>query len=147
LTTFNQFYWKNQKIFFPYRFIWIITSNFKINTRPTYHFISGYTKVAGTEARSYRPQPNFSACFGAPFMPLHPTKYAEMLSKKIQEADVKVWLINTGWTGGAYGTGSRMKLKYTRAMITAALNGELDAVEYKYHAVLDLLYLKPVLMF
>jgi phosphoenolpyruvate carboxykinase (ATP) len=66
-------------------------------------------------------------------MPLHPTKYAEMLSKKIQEADVKVWLINTGWTGGAYGTG-RMKLKYTRAMITAALNGELDAVEYKYHA-------------
>jgi phosphoenolpyruvate carboxykinase (ATP) len=56
-----------------------------------------------------------------------------MLSKKIQEADVKVWLINTGWTGGAYGTGSRMKLKYTRAMITAALNGELDAVEYKYH--------------
>jgi phosphoenolpyruvate carboxykinase (ATP) len=77
-------------------------------------------------------------------MPLHPTKYAEMLSKKIQEADV---LINTGWTGGAYGTGSRMKLKYTRAMITAALNGELDAVEYKYHSVLDLLYLKPVLMF
>jgi phosphoenolpyruvate carboxykinase (ATP) len=69
-----------------------------------------------------------------------------MLSKKIQEADVKVWLINTGWTGGAYG-GSRMKLKYTRAMITAALNGELDAVEYKYHSVLDLLYLKPVLMF
>jgi phosphoenolpyruvate carboxykinase (ATP) len=66
----------------------------------------------------YGPQPNFSACFGAPFMPLHPTKYAEMLSKKIQEADVKVWLINTGWTGGAYGTGSRMKLKYTRAMIT-----------------------------
>jgi phosphoenolpyruvate carboxykinase (ATP) len=80
-------------------------------------------------------------------MPLHPTKYAEMLSKKIQEADVKVWLINTGWTGGAYGTGSRMKLKYTRAMITAALNGELDAVEYKYHGFLDLLYLKPVLMF
>jgi phosphoenolpyruvate carboxykinase (ATP) len=104
-----------------------------------YHFISGYTaKVAGTEAGVTEPQPNFSACFGAPFMPLHPTKYAEMLSKKIQEADVKVWLINTGWTGGAYGTGSRMKLKYTRAMITAALNGELDAVEYKYHAVFGL---------
>ncbi|NGY38959.1 phosphoenolpyruvate carboxykinase (ATP) [Flavobacterium sp. XN-5] len=101
-----------------------------------YHFISGYTaKVAGTEAGVTEPQPNFSACFGAPFMPLHPTKYAEMLSKKIQEADVKVWLINTGWTGGPYGTGSRMKLKYTRAMITAALNGELDAVEYKDHAV------------
>jgi phosphoenolpyruvate carboxykinase (ATP) len=104
-----------------------------------YHFISGYTaKVAGTEAGVTEPQPNFSACFGAPFMPLHPTKYAEMLSKKIKEADVKVWLINTGWTGGAYGTGSRMKLKYTRAMITAALNGELAAVEYKNHAVFGL---------
>jgi phosphoenolpyruvate carboxykinase (ATP) len=104
-----------------------------------YHFISGYTaKVAGTEAGVTEPQPNFSACFGAPFMPLHPTRYAEMLSKKITEADVKVWLINTGWTGGAYGTGSRMKLKYTRAMITAALNGELDAVEYKDHAVFGL---------
>lgn len=101
-----------------------------------YHFISGYTaKVAGTEAGVTEPQPNFSACFGAPFMPLHPTKYAEMLSAKIKEANVKVWLINTGWTGGPYGTGSRMKLKYTRAMITAALNGELDAVEYKNHAV------------
>jgi phosphoenolpyruvate carboxykinase (ATP) len=101
-----------------------------------YHFISGYTaKVAGTEAGITEPQPNFSACFGAPFMPLHPTKYAEMLSKKMQEANVKVWLINTGWTGGPYGTGSRMKLKYTRAMITAALNGELDNVEYKNHKV------------
>ena len=101
-----------------------------------YHFISGYTaKVAGTEAGVTEPQPNFSACFGAPFMPLHPTRYAEMLSKKIQDADVKVWLINTGWTGGAYGTGSRMKLKYTRAMITAALNGQLNDVEYKDHAV------------
>ena len=101
-----------------------------------YHFISGYTaKVAGTEAGVTEPQPNFSACFGAPFMPLHPTRYAEMLSKKIQEADVKVWLINTGWTGGAYGTGNRMKLKYTRAMITAALNGALDTVDYKNHVV------------
>jgi phosphoenolpyruvate carboxykinase (ATP) len=101
-----------------------------------YHFISGYTaKVAGTEAGVTEPQPNFSACFGAPFMPLHPTKYAEMLSKKIKDANVKVWLINTGWTGGPYGTGSRMKLKYTRAMITAALNGELNDVEYKNHAV------------
>jgi phosphoenolpyruvate carboxykinase (ATP) len=101
-----------------------------------YHFISGYTaKVAGTEAGVTEPQPNFSACFGAPFMPLHPTKYAEMLSKKIQDAGVKVWLINTGWTGGAYGTGSRMKLKYTRSMITAALNGELDNVAYRNHVV------------
>ena len=101
-----------------------------------YHFISGYTaKVAGTEAGVTEPQPNFSACFGAPFMPLHPTKYAEMLSKKIKDSDVKVWLINTGWTGGPYGIGSRMKLKYTRSMITAALNGELDNVEYENHTV------------
>ena len=101
-----------------------------------YHFISGYTaKVAGTEAGITEPQPNFSACFGAPFMPLHPTKYAEMLSKKMKDANVKVWLINTGWTGGPYGIGSRMKLKYTRAMITAALNGELDDVAYENHKV------------
>jgi phosphoenolpyruvate carboxykinase (ATP) len=101
-----------------------------------YHFISGYTaKVAGTEAGVNEPQPNFSACFGAPFMPLHPTKYAEMLSKKMKDADVKVWLINTGWTGGPYGIGHRMKLKYTRSMITAALNGELDNVEFKDHSV------------
>ena len=101
-----------------------------------YHFISGYTaKVAGTEAGVTEPQPNFSACFGAPFMPLHPTKYAEMLSKKIQDANVKVWLINTGWTGGPYGIGNRMKLKYTRSMITAALNGDLDSVDYRNHVV------------
>lgn len=101
-----------------------------------YHFISGYTaKVAGTEAGVTEPQPNFSACFGAPFMPLHPTKYAEMLSAKMKEANVKVWLINTGWTGGPYGTGSRMKLKYTRAMITAALNGDLNAVDFVNHKV------------
>ena len=101
-----------------------------------YHFISGYTaKVAGTEAGVTEPQPSFSACFGAPFMPLHPTKYAEMLSKKMQEAGVNVWLINTGWTGGPYGVGSRMKLKYTRAMITAAMNGELpqEISEENYH--------------
>ena len=97
-----------------------------------YHFISGYTaKVAGTEAGVTEPQPNFSACFGAPFMPLHPTRYAEMLSQKIKDTNVKVWLINTGWTGGPYGTGSRMKLKYTRAMITAALNGELEKVNFE----------------
>ncbi len=101
-----------------------------------YHFISGYTaKVAGTEAGINEPQPNFSACFGAPFMPLHPTRYAEMLSKKMKDANVKVWLVNTGWTGGPYGVGSRMKLKYTRAMITAALNGELDNVQYDDHTV------------
>ena len=79
-----------------------------------YHFISGYTaKVAGTEAGVTEPQPSFSACFGAPFMPLHPTKYAEMLSQKMTKAGVNVWLVNTGWTGGPYGVGTRMKLKYT----------------------------------
>jgi phosphoenolpyruvate carboxykinase (ATP) len=100
-----------------------------------YHFISGYTaKVAGTEAGVVEPQPSFSACFGAPFMPLHPTKYAEMLSKKMIESGVDVWLVNTGWTGGPYGVGTRMKLKYTRAMISAALNGELGLYSYdKYH--------------
>ncbi|MFD2099838.1 phosphoenolpyruvate carboxykinase (ATP) [Flagellimonas iocasae] len=100
-----------------------------------YHFISGYTaKVAGTEAGVVEPQPSFSACFGAPFMPLHPTKYAEMLSRKMKESGVDVWLINTGWTGGPYGVGTRMKLKYTRAMISAALRGDLGLYCYdKYH--------------
>tara|TARA_B110000977_G_scaffold104984_1_gene136974 strand:- start:203 stop:1810 length:1608 start_codon:yes stop_codon:yes gene_type:complete len=104
-----------------------------------FHFISGYTaKVAGTEAGITEPQTTFSACFGAPFMPLHPTFYAEMLGKKMADNPVNVWLINTGWSGGEYGTGSRMKLKYTRAMITAALNGELDNVGYKNHEVFGL---------
>jgi len=104
-----------------------------------YHFISGYTaKVAGTEAGITEPVPSFSACFGAPFMPLHPTKYAEMLSQKMQEAGVTVWLVNTGWTGGPYGVGSRMKLKYTRAMITAAMDGSLEEANkdnYHVHSV------------
>jgi phosphoenolpyruvate carboxykinase (ATP) len=104
-------------------------------SQAAYHFISGYTaKVAGTEAGVKEPQPSFSACFGAPFMPLHPTKYAEMLSKKMQESGANVWLVNTGWTGGPYGVGTRMKLKYTRAMITAALNGDLGLYSYDtYH--------------
>lgn len=104
-------------------------------SQAAYHFISGYTaKVAGTEAGVVEPQPSFSACFGAPFMPLHPTKYAEMLSKKMKESGVDVWLVNTGWTGGPYGIGTRMKLKYTRAMISAALSGELGLYSYdKYH--------------
>jgi phosphoenolpyruvate carboxykinase (ATP) len=101
-----------------------------------YHFISGYTaKVAGTEVGIVEPVTTFSACFGAAFLPLHPTKYATMLGKKMRENKVNVWLINTGWSGGPYGIGSRMKLAYTRAMITAALNGELDNVEYKEHKV------------
>jgi len=104
-------------------------------SQAAYHFISGYTaKVAGTEAGVVEPVPSFSACFGAPFMPLHPTKYAEMLSKKMKESGVDVWLVNTGWTGGPYGVGTRMKLKYTRAMISAALSGELGLYSYdKYH--------------
>jgi len=104
-----------------------------------YYFISGYTaKVAGTEEGVKEPQPNFSACFGAPFMPLHPATYAEMLVAKMQQTGVNVWLINTGWTGGGYGTGQRMKLKYTRAMITAALNGDLDTVDYVVDTVFGL---------
>ncbi len=101
-----------------------------------YHFISGYTsKVAGTEAGVTEPQPAFSACFGAPFLPLHPTKYAEMLGRKMEEYDVKIWLVNTGWTGGPYGVGERINLKYTRAMITAALNGVLENVGYRNHSI------------
>ena len=104
-----------------------------------YHFISGYTaKVAGTEAGVTEPQLTFSACFGAPFMPLHPTKYAEMLGKKMQENNVNVWLINTGWSGGVYGVGKRISLEYTRAMITAILNGEMEGVEYNTHEVFGL---------
>jgi len=105
-----------------------------------YHFISGYTaKVAGTEAGITEPKTVFSACFGAPFLPLHPTAYAEMLGKKMKaDPSINAWLINTGWTGGAYGTGSRMKLRYTRAMVTAALNGELDNVRYEEHPVFGL---------
>lgn len=104
-----------------------------------YHFISGYTaKVAGTEAGITEPVPSFSACFGEPFMPLHPTKYAEMLSKKMQDAGVNVWLINTGWSGGPYGTGSRIKLKYTRAMITSILEGKLDNIEFEQHPIFGL---------
>jgi len=104
-----------------------------------FHFISGYTaKVAGTEAGITEPVTAFSACFGAPFMPLHPTKYAEMLSEKMTKSGVNVWLVNTGWSGGPYGVGSRMKLKYTRAMITAALNGELDDVSYDEHEIFGL---------
>ncbi|MCA9874089.1 MAG: phosphoenolpyruvate carboxykinase (ATP) [Anaerolineales bacterium] len=95
-----------------------------------YHFLSGYTaKVAGTERGVTEPQPNFSACFGAPFMPLHPGEYAKLLGEKIEKYGSTVWLVNTGWTGGPAGEGSRMKLAYTRRMVTAALNGELDDVE------------------
>ncbi|MDO9552834.1 MAG: phosphoenolpyruvate carboxykinase (ATP) [Rhodonellum sp.] len=109
----------------------------KLNkSQAMYHFISGYTaKVAGTEMGITEPKTTFSACFGAAFLPLHPTKYATLFGEKMEQHDVNVWLINTGWTGGPYGIGSRMKLKYTRAMITAALEGHLDHVGFRKHSV------------
>lgn len=95
-----------------------------------YHFISGYTaKVAGTEMGVTEPQATFSACFGAAFMVWHPTKYAELLSQKIQKHGSQAWLVNTGWTGGGYGKGSRLSLKHTRAIIDAINQGELSKVE------------------
>ena len=106
-----------------------------------YHFISGYTsKVAGTEVGITDPEATFSACFGKAFLPLHPTKYAELLGKKMKESGAKVWLVNTGWTGGSFGTGSRIKLGYTRALITAALKGELDNVNYETLPIFNLQY-------
>ena len=96
-----------------------------------YHFLSGYTaKVAGTERGVTEPKATFSTCFGAPFMVLHPTVYAKFLGEKIARHDVRVWLVNTGWTGGPYGVGTRMKISHTRAMFRAALSGALDEVAY-----------------
>jgi phosphoenolpyruvate carboxykinase (ATP) len=96
-----------------------------------YYFLNGYTaKVAGTEAGVKDPTVAFSTCFGAPFLPLRPKAYADLLGAKIRHHGSRVWLINTGWTGGPFGVGSRMKLSYTRAMLKAAFSGELDGVEY-----------------
>ncbi len=96
-----------------------------------YHFLSGYTaKVAGTEAGIKEPQATFSACFGQAFLPLHPTRYAELFGQKLERHAVQIWLVNTGWTGGPYGVGRRMPLPYTRKMIHAALQGHLDKVSY-----------------
>lgn len=104
-----------------------------------FYFMSGFTaKVAGTEAGVTEPQLTFSACFGAPFLPLHPSKYAELLGNKLQASGAKVWMINTGMIGGVYGVGSRMKLPYTRAMITAALTGKLNTAEFHKHPVFGL---------
>ena len=104
-----------------------------------YHFISGYTaKVAGTEVGITEPTTTFSACFGKAFLPLHPTSYAELLGEKLKKNKVNVWLVNTGWSGGSYGVGSRIKLSFTRAMITAALNGDLDKIEYESMPVFGL---------
>ncbi len=109
----------------------------KLNkSQAMYHFISGYSaKVAGTEVGVTEPKATFSACFGAAFLPLHPTKYATLFGEKMEKHEVDVWLINTGWTGGPYGVGSRMKLKYTRAMISAALEGKLNDVSFRKHSV------------
>ncbi len=97
-----------------------------------YHFLSGYTaKVAGTEKGVTEPTATFSTCFGAPFMVHHPTVYAKLLGERIDRHDVQCWLVNTGWTGGPYGVGSRMKIAYTRAMLNAALEGKLDGVTYR----------------
>jgi len=96
-----------------------------------YHFLSGYTaKVAGTERGVTEPSATFSSCFGAPFLPLHPGVYARMLGERIAHHGASVWLVNTGWTGGPYGVGSRMKLSYTRRMVSAALAGELDQTAF-----------------
>ena len=104
-----------------------------------YHFLSGYTaKVAGTERGVTEPKETFSACFGAPFLPLPPTVYARMLGERIAKHGVVCWLVNTGWTGGPYGVGHRMSLKHTRAMIRAALSGELDNVPTRREPVFGL---------
>ncbi|MEO1260346.1 MAG: phosphoenolpyruvate carboxykinase (ATP) [Bacteroidota bacterium] len=108
-----------------------------------YHFISGYTaKIAGTEDGIDEPVTTFSACFGSPFLPLHPTEYADLLGEKLKKGSdkgkINVWLINTGWTGGGYGIGSRIHLSFTRAMIKAALNHELDDVDYRTHPIFGL---------
>ena len=103
-----------------------------------YHYLSGYTaKVAGTEKGVTEPSATFSTCFGAPFLPLNPNVYAKQLGERIAKYRSRVWLVNTGWTGGPYGVGSRMKIAYTRAMIRAALSGALDEVGYQRHSVFN----------
>jgi phosphoenolpyruvate carboxykinase (ATP) len=104
-----------------------------------YHFLSGYTaKVAGTEKGVTEPKATFSTCFGAPFMVLHPTVYAQFLGDRIARHESRVWLVNTGWTGGPHGIGSRMKIAHTRATIRAALAGDLDHVRYETDRVFNL---------
>jgi phosphoenolpyruvate carboxykinase (ATP) len=106
--------------------------------RAMYHFLSGYTaRVAGTEKGVTGAKAVFSTCFGAPFLPLSPSVYAQLLGKKLAQHDARVWLVNTGWTGGPYGEGSRMKIAYTRAMIAAALAGQLDNVSYRTHPIFN----------
>jgi phosphoenolpyruvate carboxykinase (ATP) len=104
-----------------------------------YHFLSGYTsKVAGTERGIKEPEVTFSSCFGAPFLPLSPLTYAKLLGEKLARYDTNVFLINTGWSGGLYGIGNRIKLSYTRAMVAAALEGKLDDVMYELDSVFNI---------
>ena len=104
-----------------------------------YHFLSGYTaKVAGTEAGVTEPQATFSTCFGAPFMALRPSRYAELLGRKIASNDVTCWLVNTGWSGGGPGVGGRMKIAYSRALVNSALDGTLGAGEFVKDSVFGL---------
>ena len=104
-----------------------------------YHYLSGYTaKVAGTEKGVTEPSATFSTCFGAPFLPLNPNVYAKQLGERIAKYGSRVWLVNTGWTGGPHGVGSRMKIAYTRAMIRAALSGQLDNVAYQRHSIFNI---------
>jgi phosphoenolpyruvate carboxykinase (ATP) len=105
-----------------------------------YHFLSGFTaKVAGTEAGIKEPSPTFSTCFGAPFMPLDPVIYASMLRERLAARDVRCWLVNTGWSGGPYGVGERMSIQFTRRLLQAALEGDLDDVPYAPHPVFNVL--------
>jgi phosphoenolpyruvate carboxykinase (ATP) len=110
-----------------------------------YHFLSGYTaKLAGTETGVTEPQPNFSTCFGSPFLPLPPKVYAEMLGKRLKEHNTQCWLVNTGWSGGAYGVGKRMSLPYTRAMVRAAVNGDLKDAQFEIESAFGLSIPKSV---
>ena len=112
----------------------------KLNrSQAMYHFVSGYTsKLAGTERGITEPQTTFSTCFGAPFLPLPAARYAELLGERIDAYDCNVYLVNTGWSGGAYGVGERMKLSYTRAIITAAINGDLAKAEYIHDDIFNM---------
>jgi len=104
-----------------------------------FHFMSGYTsKLAGTEIGVKEPKAVFSKCFGAPFMPRPASVYAEMLGEKISKHNTSVYLINTGWSGGPYGVGERIKIEYSRAMVTAALTGSLDIVKFSHNDIFNL---------
>jgi len=110
------------------------------NEQAMYHFMSGFTsKVAGTEVGINEPKTTFSACFGAAFLPLHPSAYAKMLGEKLQSSGANAWLVNTGLSGGGFGVGKRMSLKVTRALINGALNGSLEKVKFEKHPIFGIL--------